>query len=355
MRINNKPSPLASGLVFSLVMILTMLFGYYVQKRDLYSGLLITEFVLILMPCIFIAFLFKLNFKETFKLKPTKPINLVIAFFIAALAIPAMIPINMLVLIIEKYIFGKIIMPDIPNAANPIELLIFFGIIACSPAICEELMFRGIIQTGMEKIGIKFSIIMNGILFGLFHVYMQKFFPTFALGVLFAVVAYITKSVYTTMVMHFANNGISVLVGYFSSKLVLDSAKGGEQADKAIETILKMPLPQIIGMFVVYGFLFVGLSTVIGVLIYLLVRINTKKQSENIDNGIMILNSDVDNNYKLTEKNLYNNKKKGMIGLLTFIPGILVVLTFYENELVFLKGGKESILKTIYQFLNVVS
>lgn len=384
--IENKRNinPMVSGLAFSAVMLLVSIFGFYFQKRELYTGLLISEFIMILMPCLALAFIFKLNLKETFRLNATKPVNFVIAFFIAVLAIPAMIPINLGVLILEKLIFGKIIMPEVPNAGTPIELLIYIGIIACSPAICEELMFRGIIQKGLEKMGVWFSIIGTGFLFGLFHVYMQKFFPTFVLGVLFAFVAYKTKSIYTTMLMHFVNNAISVIVGYVSFVFVKGQKDMMSSPDQAIETILKMPTAQIVGVFIVYGFMFAALGTVVGVLIYLLVRINPQsgnklplvlelnrvqkviegKFEQNKDAEIKLQSIDNKSEFNIENPNSSyidfcepkktNEGKYRLVGLLAFLPGLIVVALFYQNELVFLQGGKDTILRSIYQFFNLI-
>ncbi|MEX2585828.1 MAG: CPBP family intramembrane glutamic endopeptidase [Balneolaceae bacterium] len=88
--------------------------------------------------------------------------------------------------------------------------------IALIPSICEEVMFRGYVQGALEKSwGAWPGILVSGLLFGLFHMQLSNLFPLAMLGILLALVTWLSGSLIPAMGAHFINNGSAVLVAIY--------------------------------------------------------------------------------------------------------------------------------------------
>lgn len=113
------------------------------------------------------------------------------------------------------------------------EFIFVVTVIAVTPAICEELLFRGLIQRTLEEpehsAGLPAAIqrrkalaaaIAAGVIFGLYHVNPFTLVPLAVLGVFFGYVVYRSQNIMTAIVAHFVNNFIACLAIY----LQLDDA-----------------------------------------------------------------------------------------------------------------------------------
>lgn len=94
--------------------------------------------------------------------------------------------------------------------------------LAISPAICEELLFRGaLLQICYPALPRFTAIMINGVLFGLFHLSIYKFFPTMLLGMTLAYIAIVSNSLYPAMLFHFLNNAIALFVGRYFDPIAI--------------------------------------------------------------------------------------------------------------------------------------
>lgn len=97
------------------------------------------------------------------------------------------------------------------------QFLIVTLLLAVMPAICEELVFRGIIYNGFRrKYNVKISVILSAVLFTLIHFSIYKTFYQLILGVVLALLVYYTGTIFYSMVFHFVNNFIIILLNYVS-------------------------------------------------------------------------------------------------------------------------------------------
>ncbi|MEX2600462.1 MAG: CPBP family intramembrane glutamic endopeptidase [Balneolaceae bacterium] len=88
--------------------------------------------------------------------------------------------------------------------------------VAIVPAICEEIMFRGYLQRTFEKSwGVWPAILLSGFLFGAYHLQLGNLLPLATLGILLALVTWLSGSLLPAMVAHFVNNGGAVLLATF--------------------------------------------------------------------------------------------------------------------------------------------
>lgn len=99
---------------------------------------------------------------------------------------------------------------------NPTEnLYISFGALILAP-ILEEIIFRGIILRGLlTKYTPKFSIIISALIFGMVHGKPLQIWGALLLGLLFGWIYYKTKSLGTTILLHFFANLIALTHEYF--------------------------------------------------------------------------------------------------------------------------------------------
>ena len=175
-------------------------------------GIPITHFITIFIPVIIITKLLKKNYKQVFFLnKPEKPLYIFtgIALWFGALIISAIFAAFALKFLPEEkellnafdYIFSNTVLW---------QQVLLIGLM---PAITEELLFRGFIFSAfLKNISPAMAIIISSAMFAAMHLSLLKFVPTFLLGVVFAYTVYKTKSLYSSMLLHFINNTFSVIV-----------------------------------------------------------------------------------------------------------------------------------------------
>lgn len=85
--------------------------------------------------------------------------------------------------------------------------------------ILEELLFRGVVFSGAEKIfNTKIAILISGILFGLWHgVFVQIVYAAIA-GIIFGYIYAKTRKLYLLMIIHIINNFISSIMPYLPNE-----------------------------------------------------------------------------------------------------------------------------------------
>lgn len=98
------------------------------------------------------------------------------------------------------------------------EILVFFAISVFStaivPAVCEEYLFRGAVLTNLMPFGKTTAILGSALLFGLMHQNPLQILYTTLMGVVIGFLYVKTKSIWMCMILHFANNFITVLEEY---------------------------------------------------------------------------------------------------------------------------------------------
>ena len=109
-------------------------------------------------------------------------------------------------------------------------LLLNLFIIALIPAIGEEMTFRGVLQQSLtRKMNPHIAILLSSAIFSFIHFQFYGFLPRMFLGMLLGYMFYITNSLWTSMLMHFINNGTAVVLYYLSNKgMIADAEHFGE-------------------------------------------------------------------------------------------------------------------------------
>lgn len=109
------------------------------------------------------------------------------------------------------------------NADSIGGLLLNLLVIALIPAIGEELTFRGVLQQGLtRKMNPHAAIILSAAIFSFIHFQFYGFLPRMFLGILLGYMFYVSGSLWTSITMHFVNNGTAVLLYYLNNKGVIN-------------------------------------------------------------------------------------------------------------------------------------
>ena len=98
-------------------------------------------------------------------------------------------------------------------------LLFNLLIIALIPAIGEELTFRGMLQQAFtRRCNVHVSVFLSAFVFSFIHFQFYGFLPRMFLGLLLGYLFYYSGSLWTSILMHFVNNGAVVVVAYLNHK-----------------------------------------------------------------------------------------------------------------------------------------
>ncbi len=80
------------------------------------------------------------------------------------------------------------------------------------PAVCEELLIRGVALSEYSRYGVSISVIMTSIIFALFHGNVVTIPSLFVAGVFYAVLTHLFKSVWPAIICHIINNAIALFI-----------------------------------------------------------------------------------------------------------------------------------------------
>ena len=331
------PGAAGVSILFSVTILLFLMIGYRVQNSEFYTGVLITEFALILLPALIFLLLFRYDLRKVLRLNKIGAVNFLVIFCIMIFAIPLSGLFNLLNLLIVNSIFGKIIVQQPPVAENLTGLLINVIVIGGAAGICEEFLFRGVLQRGFERFGNIRAILLAAFLFSLTHLDFQKVFGTFLLGALIGFLVYRTDSLFSGMFAHFTNNSIVVVISYAAVKLQsLLKGSGAvipEQSDlnSLFSAVRGLPKEQLIIVAFFYGFILLFIISVFAALIFAFIKLNPLKR-----NGIKQI-----------------SPSKESTGLLWLLPGISFIAVIYFAEVMKFRGVGGAFVEQLRRLLGV--
>lgn len=251
--------------VFILYQIVGGLITYLMMGEDLdlkdgnlgLMRLILTfaQFMFVLFPAVLLVMLQDNNPRETFRLyKPKIPV-----FVLAILGILVVQPFLQVYLFYQNEIifnlpFAKDFIKELKQLLDTMEaqtqklveaksiseFLIIVIVIAVTPAICEEFLFRGLVFKNFEKVlPASKAIFFTGFLFALFHFHPFNLIPLTVLGIFLTFIVYHSGSIYTSVFCHFLNNFISSLAVFiFGTDSFSADTNTGMASSEKIQFIL---------------------------------------------------------------------------------------------------------------------
>lgn len=106
---------------------------------------------------------------------------------------------------------------DSPVSNSPLEILVYFISVAVVPAFSEEILFRGAILSALRKYGDGFAVMVSAFFFGIFHGNLIQFPFAMIVGMVQGWAFVYTNSLLPAILIHFMNNGFSVLSDVMST------------------------------------------------------------------------------------------------------------------------------------------
>ena len=248
------------AVVFFLYQIVGGMIAYGVLGADMTAGgnlvfariiISFSQFMFIFAPALFLVYLKGDDLKAAFRLKMPK----LSVFLLAILGIFSIQPFlqfylyfqNKLIFAVPflknflepiKELFDKLEATTLSlvTSNNALELIGVVVVIAVTPAICEEFLFRGLVLFNFEKIKTPaVSIFLTGFLFAAFHFHPFNLIPLTLLGVFLAFIVYHSGSIITSVVCHFINKFISAFAVYYYGK---DITSESNVTDKDINSLI---------------------------------------------------------------------------------------------------------------------
>jgi membrane protease YdiL (CAAX protease family) len=208
------------------VVIITIVFTFFAGLLGFLLGLGITEVLLVEILTIVPALIFvsykKYSLRHIFRLRPINwKILLTTIFAGIALTIIAD-EADRLVQIV--FPMPEILVENIEETLKISTLYDFFIIIFSAvifAAVCEELLFRGFLQTSLEnKYDITRAIMLTALMFAIVHFNPWQTIPLIAFAIFLGVFSWKSNSIIPSMIVHFFNNGIAILFTNLDKKYI---------------------------------------------------------------------------------------------------------------------------------------
>lgn len=132
------------------------------------------------------------------------------------------------------------------------ELLFNLFVIAIIPAIGEEIVFRGLLQDGLQRRlrNPHLAIWLAAIVFSGFHLQFEGFIPRLFLGAVLGYLLYWTNNLWVPIIAHLINNGAQIIAQHLYTQDV---------TSVDIEQMDHIPIPIVIGS----ALLLAGLSYIL--------------------------------------------------------------------------------------------
>lgn len=174
----------------------------------------VQQLALIAAPAVFMAILLTSSARRTLRLKlPTARM----------LAVAAALPLVLHPLAIELLASLQNFFPQLPDSAkaafaamsdDSLPIYVIIAVFALTPAICEEIAFRGFILSGFGSGGrTGIAIVLSSVTFGLIHMVPQQVFNASLLGLVLGLIAVRSRSLFPGVVFHLCFNTLAVLHG----------------------------------------------------------------------------------------------------------------------------------------------
>lgn len=195
------------------VFILLLVLGSAVQNLDFDIGMLITQWVLILIPSLWYLRrhrvaqrgFARMRMLEARYLRPILLLSLctwILNAFFAVLVVTQLMRLG----------FEPV--DVLPPPVTPWDFLRYLFLIGVSAGVCEEILFRSAVLPSAESDGVLPGLVFSSLLFALFHGSLPSLFSMTFLGLTMGAVVIKTGSVLGGILQHILNNFLAVTYLY---------------------------------------------------------------------------------------------------------------------------------------------
>jgi len=247
-------------LAFALMVLVTVFFAYQIvggvlsvllfgfpaweSIQGMRIATVVSQVVFLLVPAVFLLRLQPWPLREALRLHRPRfwPMVLVVLSVVAAqFGLQAVMEVQQYAL--REHLLPDALLPFLDKCEQlldsvyssllimrtPVEALFVLLVVAVTPAICEEVLFRGTVMYSLERaVRVRWALLLSGVIFAAFHLNPVTFIPLAFLGTWLSVVAWRGNSIAYAIAGHLANNTIAVVSLYlFKADQLLPSATDG--------------------------------------------------------------------------------------------------------------------------------
>ena len=229
---DRQPTPTVAAAICCGVVILVISFFVSLTqtKMDVFGDLaraaMVTQLAVIALPTLLLTFFLTSSPRKTLLLKRPPLLAIPAAALLAVVLHPAA---NVLQTVVGKvYQINDSVLPALEHVQELFRQTDFWPlvlIIALTPAVCEELAFRGFILSGFRHMGHKWrAIVLSAALFGITHGILQQSLIACVLGTLLGFLAVQTGSILPCMTFHVVHNTLAVANGRITPEMIPDGS-----------------------------------------------------------------------------------------------------------------------------------
>ena len=211
----------ATPLVAAVVLAVTLIIEWFtfppIQEKLGMAGLAISE-LMILAIALVAALICKVDLKQMISFRRPKIRQIAGTLIMWVGTFLLVLLVNMVVF----YFFpaGLKVSTELSDFMTGAPFLVSVLVVSVMPAICEEALHRGFLQTALKNriTNRKLIMLIMGIAFGLFHLSVYRFPGTAILGAVLAYVLLETENFLYPMLFHFTNNFVAEVASYAVSE-----------------------------------------------------------------------------------------------------------------------------------------
>ena len=206
-----RPTPAFALTAFAGVFVTVFYASQMLQGANTIVALLVTQYGFFLLPNLLMAWRWGFSAQETYQLR--RP---------SFTAICGAILIGFSAWGVTAGLVTRVFPPPESFAKGLEKVLLFEGmnvplvgvwlLLGVTPALCEELFFRGLIMSGFRPMGRWPAWLLSSLLFAVAHSSIYRLLPTFTLGMIIAFCSWRSRSIFTGMIIHAINNSLLVTV-----------------------------------------------------------------------------------------------------------------------------------------------
>lgn len=203
------PTVRSVNVLYLIAVVLFFVTAIALSWMPTYVRLIITEILVILLSALIYLRVRNLPVRETIRLRWPGFVPVLLGIVIGAA-----------VWFIDAWLSGVVVFllgyevpipPDFYPQTVDGALLAFVALAVAAP-ICEEVLFRGVIQPAYERRGIGRAVLAVGLMFILYHMSLQQGLAIVPLAFVVCYIVWRTGSIIPAILVHFANNLIASLM-----------------------------------------------------------------------------------------------------------------------------------------------
>jgi len=234
--VHEQASPSAAAFALALVFPLFIIVGSVPSRLGQAFALPLSQVLLLNIGVFLLVFaavpvvvlrLSRVQLRSGLMLNPRiPPVSLLVAVLFGVSMWAVLYELNLVVGVAAQAETLKRAMESLVDDLRQTPLWVKLAALALAPALCEELFFRGFLQTALrQRYSVWVSIATSAALFGLFHIvvrdhlFIERMIPSTLMGILLGLLLERSGSVLPGMLLHAIHNGLLMCVVHYQSAL----------------------------------------------------------------------------------------------------------------------------------------